>query len=202
MSIDKSEMTGVYTLYEPNEYIIPLLIDSPHSGRVYPDDFGYACSFDDLQPTEDNHLEILLQSVPAFGATLLQCEFPRCYIDVNRAADDIDDVLFNKSIDAPINPTQRSSAGYGLIRRLVKPGLPIYNRLLDFGEAQHRLQHYYFNYHNVLQQKLDDLHYNFGQVFYLNMHSMPTSSFRTEDGHPVDFVLGDRYGTTCNSSMI
>lgn len=202
MSIHKTEMTGVYTLFEPKEYSLPLLVDSPHSGRTYPQDFDYACDFKDLQPTEDNHLDILLQSCLLQGATLLQCEFPRCYIDVNRAIDDIDEALFKNLENVPINPTPRSSAGYGLIRRLVRPGLPLYDHLLDYQDAQHRIDAYYLNYHNILEQKLDALHYNFGQVWYINMHSMPSSSAHTEDGHPVDFVLGDRHGTTCRKDFI
>ena len=31
---------------------------------------------------------------------------------------------------------------------------------------------------------------------------MPSSSAKTEDGHPVDFVLGDRHGTTCNRTFM
>ncbi len=202
MSLHKTELPGIYTLFEPTESALPILIDSPHSGRIYPQNFNYACNFKLLQETEDNHLEILLQQAPSYGITLLQCEFPRCYIDVNRAADDIDEALLKNAPDFPTNPTIRSSAGYGLIRRLVKPGIPVYDHLLDTEEARHRLQHYYSSYHNILQQKLDMLHYNFGQVWYLNMHSMPASSAHTEDGHPVDFVLGDRHGTTCNREFL
>ena len=202
MSVHKTELPEIYTLFEPTESVLPILVDSPHSGRIYPKDFDYSCDFQLLQETEDNHIDVLLQQVPHFGATLLQCEFPRCYVDVNRAEDDIDDALLNEMPDFPINPTVRSAAGYGLVRRLAKPGIPVHNHLLDIEEVQYRLQHYYLKYHSILQQKFDVLHYNFGQVWYINMHSMPTTSAHTEDGHPVDFVLGDRHGTTCRRDFL
>ncbi len=201
-NINIHKQDNVFTLFSPQN-ALPLLIDSPHSGRRYPADFNYACDQGILQQTEDNHLDILLENAVNYGATFLQCEFPRCYIDVNRAEDDIDAALMAQSDEKyDLNPTSRSNAGYGLVRRLVRPGLPLYNRLLSYDEIQHRLQHYYLSYHNILQQKLDELHYNFGQVWYLNMHSMPASSAHSEDGHPVDFVLGDRHGTTCRRDFL
>lgn len=201
MSIYKTEIPEIYTLFEPEEVSLPLLVDSPHSGRIYPSDFDYQCDFLELQETEDNHLDILLQDVPAYGATLLQCEFPRCYIDVNRAVDDIDDILLSDTPDVAIHPTLRSKAGYGLVRRLAKPGIPIYDHLLEMDEINHRINKYYLNYHKVLGDKINALYYNYGQSWYLNMHSMPATSAHTEDGHPVDFVLGDLHGKTCRSDF-
>jgi N-formylglutamate deformylase len=34
-----------------------LVLDSPHSGTAYPDDFGFACDFATLRQAEDTHVE-------------------------------------------------------------------------------------------------------------------------------------------------
>ena len=137
-----------------------------------------------------------------YAWTLHHDEFPRSYIDVNRAVDDIDPAILDELPQEPINPTSRSTAGYGLIRRLVRPGLPVYDRALSVTDLNQRVQRYYSSYHNILDANIEKLHYDFGQVFYLNMHSMPDSSAHSEDGHPVDFVLGDRHGTTARRDFV
>ena len=192
----------VLSLTKPHETIVPLLIDSPHSGRHYPPDFNYTCPFDLLQQTEDNHLEIFLDDLPEKGVHVLHPHFPRCYIDVNRAATDIDPALLAEPWPGDIRPSIRSEAGIGLVRRLVRPGIPVYKRDLSAAEIRHRIDHYYTPYHTALSEYLDMLHYNFGQAWYLNMHSMPHSTARTRDGRPVDFVIGDLNGTTCRRDFV
>lgn len=191
----------VYCVTGPEKPDIPLIFDSPHSGRIYPADFQYACSREALELAEDNDVDVLFESAPRHGATLLCALFPRTYIDVNRAEDDIDMELLAEPWPIPAVPTPRSHAGIGLIRRLVKPGQPVYNRRLSVAEIQHRLNAYYHPYHAVLKKLLDEAHYNFGQVWHVNCHSMP--KFRMPVTHGIlnmqpDFVLGDRDGTSCD----
>ncbi|MCB9973254.1 MAG: N-formylglutamate amidohydrolase [Rhodospirillales bacterium] len=203
MEVHKTEIAGICTLLTPVSLPqIPLLIDSPHSGRVYPEDFEFCCDLHTLHSAEDNCLDLLLQNTPQCGATYLQCEFPRSYIDVNRAPDDIDEQLLQHPPTQPLNPSLRSHAGYGLVRRLVRPGIAVYDRYLTLEEIRHRLEFCYIPYHTTLQQQLDRLYYHFGQVWYLDMHSMPAASAHSQDGHPVDFVLGDRHGTTCRRDFV
>lgn len=201
MKVHKTELQGRYTLLRP-ETSFPLLLDSPHSGRIYPADFNTLCTPEELHKAEDNLLDHLIEDAPACGMTVLLCEFPRTYIDVNRAIDDIDPSLLAADWPEEIWPSQRSEAGIGLIRRLVRPGVPLYNRELSVEEVQRRIDHYYRPYHEALKSELDRLHYLFGQVWHLDMHSMPEASAHTADGHPVDFVLGDRGGKTCRRDFV
>lgn len=198
-----SEIPGVYQVFRPSGAEIPLLIDSPHSGRDYPADFNYTCGFAALEQAEDNYVDALLDGVGQSGASVLYALFPRTYIDVNRAADDIDTDLLAEDWPGPIAPTARSHAGIGLIRRLVKPGIPVYCRHLSPSEIQHRLDHYYHPYHAALKSMQDDLHYRFGAVWHINAHSMPSAASMATGPHSLhhlqpDFVLGDRDGTSCD----
>lgn len=206
--MDKKEshnqtIPGVYAVFRPEAAEIPLLFDSPHSGRNYPADFGHACADDILIRAEDNHVDTLLDGVNETGATLLCALFPRTYIDVNRAVHDIDTGLLATAWPGPVMPTSRSHAGIGLIRRLVRPGVPVYNRALSIAEVQARIDNYYAPYHTILKDLQDDLHYRFGAVWHLNMHSMPGAVAMNIGPHSLhhtypDFVLGDRDGTSCH----
>jgi N-formylglutamate amidohydrolase len=197
----KDAHARIYRIDRPLQ-ALPLVFDSPHSGRDYPEDFGYSCDFNGLRRAEDNHVDELFESAPAHGGTLLCALFPRTYIDVNRAGDDIDPELLPAGEEAGA-PTDRSHAGIGLIRRLLRPGQPVYSRLLSIAEIRHRIETYYAPYHEALEKLIAGAHYNFGQVWHINCHSMPSSrslSYLPNGGiypRQPDFVLGDRDGTTC-----
>lgn len=198
--MQKESIRGIYTLTRPRT-ALPLVFDSPHSGTVYPADFDFACDFSTLEKAEDKYVEELFAGAVDAGAVLLQAEFPRSYIDVNRCERDIDVDLLEDIWPEEIAPTSRSHAGIGLIRRLVRPGVPLYNRALRAAEIKHRIDNYYRPYHETLERVIEDAHYRFGQVWHINCHSMPTQdghAFRASPLKSADFVLGDRDGTTCD----
>ncbi|MBX2834926.1 MAG: N-formylglutamate amidohydrolase [Micavibrio sp.] len=197
---------GILKIEKPLEgRQLPIIFDSPHSGRIYPENFCYACDFAALQTAEDHYVEELFASAPTHGAYFLHALFPRSYIDTNRAIDDIDLALMNEDWNGPFPtfPSSRSDSGIGLIRRLVKPGLPVYDRYLNSDEILHRINRYYVPYHDALEKLIADAHYNFGQVWHINCHSMPHSTAFPRNtptliGNQVraaDFVIGDRDGT-------
>lgn len=196
---------AVYTLNKPSTPL-PLVFDSPHSGTHYPDDFEFACDVRNLDRTSDKFVDELFSAAIDHGGTLLAANFPRCYVDVNRAADDIDpDVLACDWPYGDINPTARSDSGIGLIWRLARPGVPIYDGNLAPEHVRQRIERYYQPYHEALKNALDEAHYNFGQVYHINCHSMPASTAtpkraRALSGYqdqPSDFVLGTRGGMSC-----
>src|SRR5580704_17719371 len=115
-----------FTLLEPSVAAAPLVVDSPHSGREYPDDFDFECSLDLLRQTEDSYVDELVAGAAQAGATVLAAQFPRCYIDVNRALDDIDPLVLAAPWPTPLNPSQRTLLGLGLVRRLCKSNVPVY----------------------------------------------------------------------------
>ena len=122
--LNKPDEQDVFILREAIGLSLPVLVDSPHSGRLYPKDFNYSCSHETLQQTEDNHLDFFLSDLPSKRITTLEAQFPRCYLDVNRAVNDIDPALLSEPWPDDISPTIRSEVGIGLVRRLVRPGMP------------------------------------------------------------------------------
>lgn len=199
------DLKNVYKLIRPTaEAEIPLMFDSPHSGKNYPGDFAHACPRGALERAEDNDVDALFADAPQSGATLLCALFPRTYIDANRAENDIDTELLSQRWPGPLSPTPRTYAGIGLIRRLVKPGMPVYDRTLTIAEIQSRLETYYRPYHRVLKATLDDAHYRYGSVWHIDCHSMPSvpvPTMRGVESLQPDFVIGDRDGTTCDAEF-
>ena len=86
-----------FTQQEPSGTVVPLVLDSPHSGTEYPADFGAAQSQEALRTAEDSYVDELYAAAPELGATLIAARFPRAYIDPNRSVLDIDTSL----LDAP-----------------------------------------------------------------------------------------------------
>ncbi len=179
----------------------PLVLDSPHSGTVYPLDFDYAVDHKIIKRLEDSWVDELFDSAPDHGAYFLRALFPRVYVDPNRHEEDIDDEMLQEPWPGKINPTDKVRWGKGLFFRQVAE-LPVYDRRLGVDEIQRRLDEYYWPYHQHLSSVLDALWDARGQVYHLNCHSMPgVSPSNSPEGAGVaraDFVLGDRDGSTCD----
>jgi len=127
-----------------NGITTPLLVDLPHGGNLYPDDFSYSCPKSMLEACEERFLDELY-TAPTLdkGGALLQAKFPRTYVDPNRAANDIDPLLFETPW--PNTPPQngRSIHGHGVVMRLIHQGESIYGHPLTHLDVTKRIENYY-----------------------------------------------------------
>jgi N-formylglutamate deformylase len=191
---------GVLKLTPPRSAPAPLVFDSPHSGASYPLDFGHILEELDLRRLEDAFVDELYDHVPEHGAALLSAQFPRSYIDPHRAEDDLDVSMLDAHWPHPANPSQKTKNGIGLLFREAANG-PLYKRKLTVAEVRERLDRYYWPYHQLLEQTLEQTFARHGAVLHINCHSMKSVSTRTSpegvgNSRP-DFILGDRDGTSC-----
>jgi N-formylglutamate deformylase len=191
------QIPGVLWRRDPHAEPLPLVVDSPHSGSLYPQDFVFRCPLEVLRRAEDAYVDELFEAAPSFGATMIAAVFPRSYVDVNRAADDLDPTLL--SVAWPKQLPLRPATLVGLVRRYAQAGVPIYDRKLHPDEVIVRVERYHAPYHRTLDEACDRLHAEFGAVWHINCHSMPSTGNRQlgRKGEHGDFVLGDRDGTTC-----
>jgi N-formylglutamate amidohydrolase len=194
-------MSAAFNLIRPSGRHVPLVLDSPHSGVEYPDDFLPGVSREVLRQAEDSYVDELFASGPALGATLITARFPRSYIDPNRSLLDIDASLMATAWPGPAVPSRKTELGIGLIWRVLDSGESIYSRKLSVEEVRERIVRYHQPYQKAVKDALDAAHDHFGAVWHLNLHSMPAVSGRISDEGPgkarADFILGDRDGTTC-----
>ena len=186
-----------------------LVLDSPHSGTDYPDDFAYACALPTLRRAEDTHVEKLYDFAHGLGAGWVEAFFPRSYLDANRDTTEIDVSLFDEAWpDAVSTDTKVMSKvrlGKGLIWRTTDDGEAIYARKLGVAEVQARIARCWEPYHAAVAQAIDSAYQRHGYSIHLNCHSMPAiaSSHATEfpgEAH-ADFVVGNRDGSTSSEPL-
>lgn len=194
-------ISNVVELVDPKDPVVPVVFDSPHSGCVYPDDFGHCLALEKVRRSEDAFIDDLYKSAPSQGAVLIRALFPRSYIDPNRAPDDIDPDMLASEWPRPVNPGPKSRLGIGLIPGR-EPGGPMYRRKLSVEEVERRIDGYWRPYHDVVRHALEACHARYGAVWHLNCHSMPAMSTEISPEGPgrprPDICLGDRDGTSCD----
>ncbi len=191
------EIPGIFRVTDPVGPRAPLLLGVPHAGRVYPGDFRFSCPVELLRQTEDSFVDELVVDAGRHGATVLTALFPRALIDVNRALSDLDPAVVDGIWPEPLQPSIRTLQGLGLIRRLCKGGVPMYDAPLSLAEIDQRIRQYYHPYHQAMAAQITTLQRRFDEVWLIDCHSMPSGGF-DEGGLRADFVLGDRDGTTCD----
>ncbi len=200
--MNNENIPGVLFFKTPNSNPVPLVLDSPHSGTTYPDDFNHVSEFQVLRRAEDTYVHELYSAAPNHGAILMGAEFPRSYIDVNRGLDEIDTTIIDGNWEGKVADSEKAAAGIGLIWRVNQENSNIYDRKLPVQEVKNRIDRYWQPYHNRLQAALDQTHQQFGKVVHINCHSMPEiSNESSKEGPGVqrpEICLGDRRGTTCD----
>jgi N-formylglutamate deformylase len=175
---------------------VPLVLDSPHSGREFPADFDAAVSPFDLREGEDCYVDELYAPATELGT----------YVDANRHAGDIDLALMEGGYWPHAHvPSGKAAIGKALIWRTLDDGRAIYARKLSVAEVVGRIERCHTPYHRALAQLLDATHARFGRVFHINCHSMPSVGGKMGEGgegrERADIVLGDRDGTTCDPAF-
>lgn len=196
-----THLPGILVRYEPPAGIepAPVVFDSPHSGYDYPGDFDHVVPREMLRRAEDAFVDDLYEGAPVAGAGFLKALFPRAYIDPNRHEDEIDSNMLAEPWPRPVRASEKSDMGLGLIRRLIKGRVHIYDRPLTVGEIMARIESYHRPYHAELEAMLDARASVFGAVWHVNCHSMRTTGRHQGKSVPRDdFVLGDREGESCD----
>jgi N-formylglutamate deformylase len=186
-----------------------LVLDSPHSGVNYPDDFRSCRELAVLRRAEDTHVEKLYDFAPALGVAWIEALFPRSYLDANRDTTELDVSLLSDGWDEPVAQDAATLSkvrlGKGLIWRLTDEGEPIYDRQLTAAEVRDRIERCWRPYHAAVAQAIAAAHARHGYSIHLNCHSMPSVASSHATDFPglvhADFVIGDRDGTSASPAL-
>ena len=200
----ETELRPPFSVARPRELKVPLVFNSPHSGRIYPSTFLAASQLDahTLRRSEDAFVEELFGFVTDLGAPLLHAHFPRAYLDVNREPYELDPVLFRDGLPHYANTQSvRVVGGLGTIARIVSESDEIYREPLSVEAALQRINRLYTPYHETLASLLLEAKREFGLAVLIDCHSMPSSPVADKGAGRPDFVLGDRFGTSCSGEL-
>jgi N-formylglutamate amidohydrolase len=189
----------------PAEPALPLVLDSPHSGHDFPDDFDAAVSKAELREGEDCYVDELYAAAAEMGAPLLAARWPRTYLDPNRHAGDVDLGLIEGKWPGEYRPSGKAKVGKALIWRTLEDGRPIYSRRLSVETVRKRIEEFHVPYYEKIKNLLSEARARFGRVYHINCHSMRSvAGKQSGDGEGsvrADIVLGDRDGTTCDPAF-
>lgn len=175
----------------------PLVMASPHSGRDYPPAFLAASRLSPLQlrRAEDPLVDELLSGITA--VPVLRARFGRAFLDLNRAADELDPAMFDGPPPLAPKLTERVAAGLGVLPRVAAQGLDIYRRRLTAAEASARLAALHRPWHDRIAELVARAHARHGYAVLVDCHSMPPQGPMAPQ-----IILGDRHGTSAAPALV
>lgn len=200
MTEHRDELDPPFEILEPAACRGPVLFNSPHSGATYPRAFLLQCRLEigTLRRSEDSFVDELMAGVVAHGYPLMRAHFPRCFIDVNREPYELDPRMFDGRLPSFANTrSMRVAGGLGTVARVVGDAQEIYDRRIPVDDALARIETLYKPYHRALRRLFTTLHREFGAAVLVDCHSMPSNAGARDERPRPEFVLGDRYGTSC-----
>jgi N-formylglutamate amidohydrolase len=194
-----------FTCFDPAP--VPVLLAVPHAGRAYPASFAQNMRDPATASLrlEDRLADAVAEAVAReTGASLLVAHAPRAVIDLNRAPDDIDwDMVANGTPERRVRNAagRRARSGLGLVPRRL-PGLgELWRRKLDHEELAARIERVHQPYHATLAAGLEQLRDRWGAALLIDLHSMPPLGPKRGTDAAPDFVVGDRFGTSCDGAL-
>jgi N-formylglutamate amidohydrolase len=199
-----TELDPPFTVLAPACQTAPFVFCSPHSGRVYPRHFLAESRLDalTLRKSEDCFVDELFSGVATLGAPLLGARFPRAYLDVNREPYELDPELFAEPLpDFANSQSVRVVGGLGTIARIVADGEEIYRTHLSLNAALERIHGLYVPFHAALAGLIESTRKRFGYAILIDCHSMPSALMAQAGGPRPDFVIGDRFGASCEAKL-
>ena len=190
--------TPAVTVLRPRIWRSGVIFASPHSGSIYPKAFVGRSHLNEqaLRRNEDAFIAELFAPVVESGAPLLAANFPRCFVDVNRAPDELPYEWNPKAKGT----SPRAEAGLGVIPTMLSETTEIYKKPLSFRAARGRITALYHPYHDALQELITEASLSFGAALLIDCHSMP--GFAPMGSRRPDIILGDRFGVSCHPETI
>lgn len=202
---DPAEPSRVFDVVPADGDAKALVFASPHSGRWRPGDMGEVANLSQmtLRSAEDVGVDALIGGGPSRGVPLISGQVSRTYVDLNRAAEELDAELI-AGLPAT-TATAKVAAGYGVIPRKAGDGTDLYDRRLSLAEARLRLESVHAPYHQALEALIEAARVRHGFALLIDWHSMPSRAvggvMSARGRRGVDVILGDRHGSSCRGGV-
>jgi N-formylglutamate amidohydrolase len=182
-----------------NEAFSPIVISIPHAGRAYPQGITelLRVPLDRLMRLEDRYADLLARDCIGAGYRVLTAQYPRLWIDLNRAEADFDVTMVSGTFPASAHSSHKVRSGLGLVpKRLAGVG-DIWRHKLAIDDLRHRIAHVHRPYHAAITAALLQTQRRFGSALLLDLHSMPPLS----GADAAHIVIGDRFGQAADSRL-
>lgn len=187
---------------------LPILIAVPHAGRDYPEQLLEKMRHRSQATLrlEDRYVDLIGRAVAEqTRAALLLAQAPRAMLDLNRATDDMDWSMVSGGASGDVRHSlanRRSRSGLGLVpRRLAGIG-EIWSSPLERAELKSRIANIHQPYHATLARSLDLIRDRWGAALLIDLHSMPPLRPRHPGERTAEFVIGDRFGASCDPRIV
>ena len=164
---------------------IPLLISVPHAGtRLTPDVERQMTAAGRTLTDTDWQVDRLVDFAPDLGTGLIQAEYSRYMVDLNRPPD-----------DRPLY----DQAGTGLVARETFAGEPLYRdgSRPNQEDIDRRVEQFWRPYHLRIEAELDRIRAEHGFAVLFDAHSIASRVPRLFDGRLPDLNLGTFEGRSC-----
>jgi N-formylglutamate deformylase len=204
MTEQRDELDKPFEILEPQSVTSAVVFNSPHSGCIYPRAFLARAQLDiaTLRRSEDTFVDELFSGVVPSGFPLMRAHFPRCYVDVNREPYELDPRMFEGRLPSFANTrSMRVAGGLGTVARVVGDAQEIYDQRIPVDDALRRIEGLYKPYHRALRRLITRVHREFKTAVLVDCHSMPSAAGAKDERPRADFVIGDRYGTSCVAAV-
>ena len=200
MSEIRDELDPPFEILEPPACKGPVLFNSPHSGSTYPREFLGVSRLDiaTLRRSEDSFVDELVAGVVRHGYPLMRAHFPRCFVDVNREPYELDPRMFEGRLPSFANTRSMRVAGAwepwrgwsATPRKSTTSASRSTTRCAGSRACTSPITA------RCAGCSPGCTGY-FGAAMLIDCHSMPSSAGHKDERPRPEFVLGDRYGTSC-----
>ncbi len=191
---------AAYSLTNVAALKFPVLVSVPHSGREYPavllDNLNVPASH--LLRLEDRYADRLAASAKAAGFPVIIARKPRAWVDLNRNRSEIDpDMVIGMDLTQTPQISKKVRGGLGILPRRLHGAGNLWREKWQHRHVMDRIKQDHEPYHVMVEHILEQMRSVFGCALLLDLHSMP--SVFDEDRRPIGFVIGDRFGRSCES---
>ena len=178
----------------PREPKVPILLSVPHCGTAFPEELWKEYNQDMAAKPDDTDwfVDRLYEFAISMGIPMISARYSRWVIDLNR------------------DPESKPLYSDGRIITALCPttdffGKPIYTdqrKEVAAEEITRRLELYYAPYHLKIQEILNELKIQFGQVLLWDCHSIRQQVSTIHKEKFPDLILGDADGTSASPGLI
>lgn len=190
----------IYQLIPPKTVEnVPILFESPHSGTFHPLYGDENISKGHVYPGVDRAVDQIFDFAPDIGASLLHALFCRCYIDTNRALDDMRPEWFDAPWPEPLSPSSKSDNGIGLVWP-EKDGVCFTHQ-----DILARIADYYRPYHSAIANEITRIKAQHGYALHVSCHSAPAIIMKPQlnprINYTADIVVSDNFGQSAAANI-